>query len=77
MKTYKVPVTFSFSGTFFITASSSNNAREKAEQHCGLVMGGGIHSSLPIEDVDWDFPFHPEKKTGDVTAHKDIVWDEL
>jgi hypothetical protein len=24
-------------------------------------MGGGIHSSLPDNGVDWDFPVHPDK----------------
>lgn len=76
MKTYKVPVTFTFSGAFFIKASSPDDARAMAEQHCGLVLGGGIQSSLPFQDVDWDFPFHPAKKTGNVTAHRDVVWDE-
>lgn len=62
--TYVVPVTFEFKGEFYITASSENEARELVEKHCGLVLGGNIHSSLNDEDVVWDFPLHPEKKVG-------------
>jgi hypothetical protein len=65
MKTYTVPVTYSFSGMFFIQASSAKEAREYADHHCGLVMGGHIESTLDDNDVDWDFPCHPDKKIGE------------
>jgi hypothetical protein len=61
---FVIPVTFSFKGEFYITASSKNEAREHVEKHCGLVLGGNIHSSLNDEDVVWDFPTHPEKEIG-------------
>jgi hypothetical protein len=64
MKTYSVPVTFSFSGVFLIRASSMTDAKELVDQHCGLVLGGGIHSTLDDEDVEWDFCCHPDKKIG-------------
>ena len=64
MKTYVVPVTYSFSGVFFIKASSKKEARGKADHHCGLVVGGDIHLTLNDEDVDWDFHCHPDKKIG-------------
>ena len=41
--------------------ASKAQAEEYAEKHCGLVLGGDIHSSLPDEMVNWDFPIHPEK----------------
>ena len=66
--TYVVPVTFSFKGEFYITASSEKEAREHAEKNCGLVLGGNIHSSLNDDDVVWDFPTHPEKKIGKPVA---------
>jgi hypothetical protein len=50
MKTYTVPVTYLFSGVFFIKASSEKEAREKTDHHCGLVIGGDIHSTLNDED---------------------------
>ena len=58
-------MTFQFSGEFEIEANSPKQAQEFAEKHCGLVIGGDIHSSLPYEDVDWVFPTHPEKIIGD------------
>ena len=60
-KTYTVPVKFVFKGRFFIKAESKAQANELVEKHCGLVIGGNIHHTLPDEDVDWDFPVHPEK----------------
>ncbi|MBA3006681.1 MAG: hypothetical protein KJ900_05195 [Proteobacteria bacterium] len=64
MKTYSVPVTFSFSGVFLIRASSLTEAKELIDLHCGLVLGGDIHSTLDDESVEWDFPRHPNKKIG-------------
>ena len=61
MAVFAVPVIFKFEGEFFIEADSRVQAEEYAEKHCGLVIGGNIHSSLPYEDVDWDFPTHPKK----------------
>jgi hypothetical protein len=61
MRTYRVKTRFNFTGTFFIDAASKAKAREYVEQHCALVLGGGIHSTLPRNTVDWEFPAHPEK----------------
>jgi hypothetical protein len=58
---YAVKTRFSFTGTFFITARNKEEAKEYAEKHCGLVLGGNIHTTLPYEIVDWDFPVHPDK----------------
>ena len=61
MRNFDIPVTFSFSGTFKIKARNIGEAIEHAQKHCGMTTERGIHSSLPCEDVDWDFPCHPEK----------------
>jgi hypothetical protein len=61
MSQYAVKTRFSFIGTFYISADSREEAREFVESHCGLILGGNIHSSLPYEAVDWDFPVHPDK----------------
>ena len=61
---YTVPVRYVFRGEFKIQAASKAQAEEYAEKHCGLVLGGDIHSSLPDEMVNWDFPVHPEKIVG-------------
>ena len=64
MKQYAIKTRFIFEGFFLINARNKEQAREYAEKHCGLVLGRGIHSSLPAEDVDWDFLVHPEKLIG-------------
>jgi len=64
MNQYAVKTRFIFSGTFYVVAQSKEEARESVENHCGLVIGGKIHSTLPYEDVDWDFPVHPDKAIG-------------
>lgn len=61
---YAVPAKFVFSGTFRIKAESQAHAEEYVREHCGLVLGGKIHSSLPDDDVDWEFDVHPEKLIG-------------
>ena len=58
---YAVKTRFVFTGTFFITAGNKDEAKEYVEKHCGPVLGRGIHTALPDEDADWDFPVHPEK----------------
>jgi len=67
---YSVKTRFIFEGCFFIHASYKAQAREYAENHCGLVLGGSVHSTLPDDIVDWDFPVHPVKSTGTVTLIK-------
>ena len=61
MKLYEVKTRFEFAGNFHITAESKTQAREYVEKHCGLVLNGPIHTTLPDDVVDWDFPVHPEK----------------
>jgi hypothetical protein len=64
---YKVQTKFVFNGIFTIEAENKEQAREYIDKHCGLVIGGDIHSTLPDDMVDWDFPIHPETLTGKVT----------
>jgi hypothetical protein len=61
---YEVKTKFIFSGTFTIEADNAAQAKEFVHRHCGLVIGGDIHTTLSEEDVDWDFDVHPEKITG-------------
>lgn len=63
-KTYSVPTKFIFSGVFYIKADTPAQAREFVEKHCGLVIGGDIHSTLPDDMVEWNFIVHPEKVIG-------------
>lgn len=62
MKQYEVKTRFVFEGTFRVNAENRKEARENIEKHCGLVMGGSIHTTLNDEDVDWDFNTHPDTK---------------
>ena len=62
MNQYAVKTRFVFSGTFFIAARNKGEAKEHVEKHCGLVLGRSIHTTLPDEYADWDFPLHPDKK---------------
>jgi hypothetical protein len=45
-------------------------AAEYVEKHCGLVLGGTIHSSLPFDEVDWEFPIHPRIGVGKATLRR-------
>ncbi len=58
---FSVKTKFIFEGRFTVKAESRAQAREYVERHCGLVIGGDIHSSLPADDVDWEFDVHPIK----------------
>jgi len=62
MKEFEVKTRFVFDGVFKVKALNRQQAEEFVQKHCGLVIGGDIHSSLPSEDIDWDFPVHPEKQ---------------
>ncbi len=62
MKKFEVKTRFVFDGVFKVNALNRQQAEEFVQRHCGLVIGGDIHSSLPGEDIDWDFPVHPQKQ---------------
>lgn len=66
-KTFKVPVKYTFSGFYEIKAESAEQAKELAQKHCGLVIGGDIHTTLDDEDVNWEFSAHPDTTIGRVT----------
>jgi hypothetical protein len=60
MKGYKIATRFIFDGFFIVKAETLLHARQKVCESCGLVLGGGIHSTLPDEEIKWEFPVHPE-----------------
>ena len=62
MKEFEVKTHFVFDGVFKVKALNRRQAEELVQKHCGLVIGGDIHSSLPSEDIDWNFSVHPEKQ---------------
>ncbi len=63
MAKHKVKVAYTFIVNYTIEAKSKLEAETHAIAHCGLVLGGDIHSTLPDNDVDWEANVHPEKKT--------------
>lgn len=60
-KKYTVKTKFIFEGEFYITAESKEQAKEYVMKHCGLVLGGDIHTTLPDEICDWNFNVHSDK----------------
>ena len=63
MKTFKVRTRFVFEGEFEVNADNKEQAKEYVEKHCGLVIGGDIHTSLSDEIIPtWNFSVHPDKK---------------
>jgi hypothetical protein len=60
-KDFTVKAKFVFEGEFYIKAESKEQAKEYVMKHCGLVLGGDIHTSLPDDICDWDFCVHPQK----------------
>jgi hypothetical protein len=62
IKTFQVKTKFIFEGIFEVKAQSREQAREFIEKHCGLVIGGDIHSTLSDEDINWEFSVHPDKE---------------
>ena len=59
-KEYTIKTKFVFEGEFYIKAESKEQAKEYVIKHCGLCLGGDIHTSLPNDICDWDFNVHPQ-----------------
>ena len=70
MRRYKIPVVFEFTGEFSIEATSLAEARQYALQHCGLTIGT-VHSTLPVDQVEWNFSCHPTRRVGKGCRCKD------
>lgn len=58
---YCVKTRFEFTGTFVVAAETRAQAAELVRNHCGMTCGGTIHSTLSSDEVDWEFPVHPDK----------------
>ena len=75
-KVYRVRTQYIFDGVFDVVAESKEDARQKVLQDCGLVMGGGIHSTLPDDEINfssnvlnnsWAFDKHPNTRIDRIT----------
>ncbi len=71
MATYRVLMQFVFNGYFEVKADSIADAKGNVLEHCGMVIGGDIHSTLPDEDIDWNFSVHPDKVIKTIRKIKD------
>ena len=72
-KVYRVRTQYIFEGVFDVVAESKEDARQKVLQDCGLVMGRGVHSTLPDEEINWAFSTHPEVRTGRTTVQEELT----
>jgi hypothetical protein len=63
MKKYKVPVQYVFTGVFEVSAESKTDAMHKVKEDCAMTFGK-VHSSLPTEEINWDFVMTPEEYVG-------------
>ena len=66
-KVYRVRTQYIFEGVFEVVAENKEDARQKVLQHCGLVMGGSIHSTLSDDEINWAFDRHPNKRISRIT----------
>lgn len=69
-KIYSVPARYIFEGTFKVEAESGGEAKEKILKHYGMVMGSGIQTTLPDNEIDWNFCNHPYKQVGSISREE-------
>ena len=69
-RSYQVKVRYIFEGIYTMKAETREEAVEMVQKHCGLVMGGSIHTSPDQNVVDWTFPIHPELIISSVSLRK-------
>ena len=68
---YRVRTQYVFEGVFDVVAENKEDAGQKFLQDCGLVMGGGIHSTLPDDEINWAFSAHPDVRTARITVQEE------
>ena len=66
-KVYRVRTQYIFEGVFEVAATNREEAERKILEDCGMVMGRGVHSTLPDEEINWDFDTHPEERVIETT----------
>ncbi|CRH93430.1 MULTISPECIES: hypothetical protein [Prevotellaceae] len=68
-KVYRVRTQYVFEGVFEVVATDREEAERKILEDCGMVMGRGIHSTLPDEHINWAFNTHPEERIIETTEN--------
>ena len=66
-KVYRVRTQYVFEGVFEVVATDREEAERKILEDCGMVMGRGVHSTLPDEQTNWAFDTHPEERIIETT----------
>ena len=66
-KVYRVHTQYIFEGVFEVAATTREEAERKILEDCGIVMGRGVHSILPDEQINWAFDTHPEERIIETT----------
>ena len=61
-KVYRVCTQYIFEGVFEVAATDREEAERKILEDCGMVMGRGVHSTLPDEQINWAFDTHPKER---------------
>ena len=62
MSTKRVMMRYSFDVEYLVQANSDEHAEELVLLNCGLTIGGNLHSTLPVDQLDWNADVHPEKE---------------
>lgn len=72
-KVYRVCTQYVFEGVFEVVATDREEAERKILEDCGMVMGRGIHSTLPDEQINWAFNTHPEERIIETTENPNTM----
>lgn len=59
-KVYRVRTQYVFENVLEVAATNREEAERKIFEDCGMVMGRGVHSILPDEQISWAFETHPK-----------------
>jgi hypothetical protein len=62
-KKYEVPVSYTFTGHYIITAENKEEALKIVDNSCGMALGTTIQSLR--KEITWDFPTEPDVELPD------------
>ena len=64
---YRVRTQYIFESVFEVAATNREQAERKILEDCGMIMGRGVHSTLPDGQINWAFDTHPEERIIETT----------
>lgn len=71
MKTYEVVMTFTYTGTFTLKASSKKQAQSIMEQNSDMVLNRDTMETINADGIDWTFENRPKKSIVSVSRLKE------